>query len=142
MDRLQQTLDPSLMTFALEKENQEPIWVIAEVASTIAKSAKQGLPGGFSFVFPGVKQPLPKNASKSQSANAKSLPSKSGIPKSPMDDLAKEIKRLKLAQDPVRLDSAEAFALEVTPEQLLKLCSSELVGRVRPNREHHVGAMS
>ena len=135
VDRLKQTLDPSLLTFALEKESQEPIWVIAEVASNMAKAAKRTLPGGFGFVMPGPKQPLPKNAAKNESK-------KSGFQKSPMDDLAKEIKRLKLAQDPVRLDSAEAFALEVTPEQLLKLCNSELVGRVRPNREHHVGAMS
>lgn len=145
VDRLQQTLDPSLLNFALETDSPEPIWVIAEVASSIAKAAKQTLPGGFEFMLPGVKQPSPKNAktgSKNQPANSKSLPQKPSFLKSPMDDLAQEIKRLKLAQDPVRLDSAEAFVLEVTPEQLQKLARSELVGRVRPNREHHVGATS
>ncbi len=144
VDRLKQTLDPSLFSFALEKANKQPasISVIAEAVPCNGKSAKPSFAGKFAFLLPGHNQSLPASGSKSLPAKIKESPCKVTLQKSPMDDLEKEIRRLKLAQDPVRLDSAEAFVLEVTPEQLQKLARCELVGRVRPNREHHAGTIS
>jgi hypothetical protein len=38
----------------------------------------------------------------------------------------------------VRLNAAESFVLEATPEQLRAICELPLVGAVRPNRTHRV----
>jgi hypothetical protein len=54
-----------------------------------------------------------------------------------MDELEKALQGLDLAATPVRLDSAQAFVLQVTPDQLKAIADMELVGPIRPNRRHY-----
>ena len=54
-----------------------------------------------------------------------------------MNRLEHELSELGLARKPVRLDSAQSFVVNVTPEQLRAISSLPLVGIIRPNREHH-----
>ena len=54
-----------------------------------------------------------------------------------MDELEKALQGLDLAATPVRLDSAQAFVLQVTPDQLKAIADMDLVGPIRPNRRHY-----
>jgi hypothetical protein len=54
-----------------------------------------------------------------------------------MDELEKALQGLELAATPVRLDSAQAFVLKVTPDQLKAIADWDLVGPIRPNRRHY-----
>lgn len=54
-----------------------------------------------------------------------------------MDELEKALQGLDLAGTPVRLDSSQAFVLQVTPDQLKAIADLDLVGPIRPNRRHH-----
>ena len=54
-----------------------------------------------------------------------------------MDELEKALQGLELAATPVRLDSAQAFVLNVTPDQLKAIADWDLVGPIRPNRRHY-----
>ena len=53
---------------------------------------------------------------------------------SAMDELQQTLNGLSLPRDPVRLDSAQAFVLDVTPGELRQITASNLVGPIRPNR--------
>jgi hypothetical protein len=54
-----------------------------------------------------------------------------------LDRLGKELDTLGL-DEPVRIDSAEAFVVDVTPDQLRALARCPLSGVIRPNRTHRV----
>jgi hypothetical protein len=52
-----------------------------------------------------------------------------------------ESRLLKLTRKtPTRLSYAEAFVLDVTPEQLREIATWPNIGKIRPNRVHHAGA--
>jgi hypothetical protein len=53
-----------------------------------------------------------------------------------MDQLERAFDKLQLPQRPVRLDSAQAFVVDVTPDQLRTISDWDLVGPIRPNRTH------
>lgn len=53
-----------------------------------------------------------------------------------MDQLEHKLCSLGLSQ-PVRLDLAQAFVVNVTPEQLRKIASLESVDAIRPNHIHY-----
>lgn len=53
-----------------------------------------------------------------------------------MDQLESDLKKIRLAEEPIRLDAAQAFVLTVTPEQLREISHHPLVGDIRPNRVH------
>jgi hypothetical protein len=55
-----------------------------------------------------------------------------------MDILEKTILETGIHQKPVRLNAAQAFAIEVTPAQLRAISSSPLAGTIRRNRKHVV----
>jgi hypothetical protein len=55
-----------------------------------------------------------------------------------MDALEGVLKQFVREQALVRLETAQAFVLSVTPEQLRKVIGESLVGWVRPNRTHGV----
>jgi len=54
-----------------------------------------------------------------------------------MDELEKELNALGLGNDLVRLSTASAFVVRVSPTQLRALFGLPLVGIIRPNRIHH-----
>lgn len=55
-----------------------------------------------------------------------------------MDRLERQLTKL-VDHKPVRLDVAQAFVVELAPEQLRAVTLLEEVGLVRPNRTHRVG---
>lgn len=55
-----------------------------------------------------------------------------------MDQLEEELAHLDLAEKPVRLNLAQAFVIELTPEQLRAVSQLPLAGIIRPNRTHQV----
>ena len=55
-----------------------------------------------------------------------------------MDSLERELTSLGLGKDLVRLNTASAFVVKVSPEQLRTVSTIPLVGVVRPNRMHSV----
>lgn len=55
-----------------------------------------------------------------------------------MNQLEEKLAGLDLPEKPVRLDSAQAFVLSVTPEQLRTISNFSLAGLIRPNRVHYI----
>ena len=55
-----------------------------------------------------------------------------------LDEVERKLDTLVLPASPVRLDTAEAFVLDVTPAQLLEIASWDEIGIIRPNRTHVV----
>ena len=55
-----------------------------------------------------------------------------------MDRLERELKKL-VTSETVRLDTAQAFVVDLTPSQLRAVLRLTDVGCVRPNRTHHTG---
>lgn len=53
-----------------------------------------------------------------------------------MDRVEEKLGRLDLPKRPVRLDTAEAFVLSVTPSQLAEISGWDQVGAIRPNRSY------
>jgi hypothetical protein len=58
-----------------------------------------------------------------------------------MDQLQRAFEELELPEQPVRLDSAQAFVVDVTPDQLRMISSWDLVGPIRPNKTHYGSPM-
>lgn len=54
-----------------------------------------------------------------------------------MDRLQRHFRELDLPDEPVRLDTAQAFVLDVTPGQLRQISEWSDVGPIRPNRTHY-----
>jgi hypothetical protein len=54
-----------------------------------------------------------------------------------MDQLEQQLVSI-VRKKPVRLNAAEAFVLNVSPDELRAVCELGLVGAVRPNRTHRV----
>ncbi|WP_254513728.1 hypothetical protein [Anatilimnocola floriformis] len=117
------TLDPSLRQFA-DAANQEPISVIVEVVADAANApyaiVRKGLP-----VAKHERTTIEERGTRTQTKT-----------RSPMDQLELLLKNLNVP-NPVRLDSAESFVARVNPDQLKELAGSDLVGKIRPNRQHH-----
>jgi hypothetical protein len=59
-----------------------------------------------------------------------------------MDRLQQQFRKMDLPEEPVRLDTAQAFVLDVTPEQLRQIAEWPDVGPIRPNRTHYAIAPS
>jgi hypothetical protein len=55
-----------------------------------------------------------------------------------MNQLEEKLMSLNLLEKPVRLDIAQAFVINVTPEQLRVISRFPLAGLIRPNRVHHI----
>jgi len=53
-----------------------------------------------------------------------------------MDRLESELRKL-IGDSFVRLDMAQAFVIDVTPEQLRAVAKLAKTGCIRPNRTHH-----
>ena len=56
---------------------------------------------------------------------------------SAMDQLETSLRALGLEEPPLRLDSAQAFVVRVTPAQLRTISQWPLAGTIRPNRVHY-----
>lgn len=65
-----------------------------------------------------------------------SLPDEDEVPQK-MDVLEKHLQEI-LHNQPVRLDIAEAFCVEATPEQLKRIAELDEVSIIRPNRTYDV----
>lgn len=55
-----------------------------------------------------------------------------------MNKLEEKLDSFDLPEKPVRLDSAQAFVVSVTPEQLRTISQFPLTGLIRPNRAHRI----
>lgn len=135
MELQTQTLDASLQRFAAAANEQEPISVIIEIAPDLARVPSAVVAKGPKLGH----QPVPNPKRNSKTAKpAQQAPAESTIG---MDQLGQLLKKMNLLQSAVRLESAEAFVADVNPTQLKQLASSELVGRIRPNRQHSAQAV-
>ena len=112
-------VDPGLREFAGSTEAADPRSVIIEIAvPSPLVSRKPPEPG---------RQPF---------GSRLAIASKDD-PRKRMDAAATQIVSV-LKQDPVRLDTAEAFVASVSPAELRELLALPVVGMVRPNRTHRV----
>ena len=64
------------------------------------------------------------------------LPADDGAWRHGMDALERELRQL-IGAALVRLDTAQAFVVELTPDQLRKVTSLDEAGAIRPNRRHY-----
>jgi len=53
-----------------------------------------------------------------------------------MDELQRQFQGLDLPDQPVRLDTAQAFVVDLTPNELRQVTEWSNVGPIRPNRTH------
>lgn len=60
--------------------------------------------------------------------------------KGAMDDLENKLHALGVTRNVTRLDVAQAFVVDLSPDQLRSVASLPAVGTIRPNRTHRVSA--
>jgi hypothetical protein len=115
--------DPELRTFANADADGDSRTVIVELS----------LPP---VAFPQERTPRPRGPSTGRAAQLDVDSSVGGDAE--MTKLERELKKMGLGRDLVRLNQAQAFVVNVSPGQLRALSESPLVGAIRPNRIHRM----
>lgn len=121
VDAISKIVDTDLRNFAKDCGTDEPRSVIVELNATplelpVNASQRSGLPR--------MRLSIPVDASQvNQEQKA-------------MDKLESELAALGLGNDLVRLNTASAFVVNVSSDQLRAISSLPLVGVIRPNRTH------
>lgn len=115
----ERVLDPELAKFA-EQDSADKASVIVEL----------------SFESPQVEL-AESRGDEDLSRPFAALPIDEQVERQRMDRLESELESLGIGQM-VRLDTAQAFVVEVTPAQLRAITLLAETGLVRPNRTHHV----
>jgi len=114
---LDKITDPGLAEFA-EKDSTETLNVIVELYFRPDRIPKEERPS-----VPGMKRPVLV------------LPADEAEARKGMDRLEQSLKSLTTGRI-LRLDTAKAFVLDLTPVQLRSVLRLTEVGWVRPNRKH------
>ena len=114
---LSKIADPELAEFA-EKDSTETLNVIVELSFRPHRIPEKERPS-----VPGMKRPIVV------------LPEDEAEVRKSMDRLEKSLKSLTTSRI-LRLDTAKAFILDLTPLQLRSVLRLTEVGWVRPNRKH------
>ena len=121
VDAISKIIDPDLRNFAEDRGEHEPRSVIVELNATplelpVDRSQRSGLPR--------IRFSIPADASQVNEEHQA------------MDKLERELAALGLGNDLVRLNTASAFVVNVSSDQLRAVSTLPLVGVIRPNRRH------
>ena len=121
----QKIVNPELREFAACPDCQELVSVIIELGVPPTPRA----PRSISPPLPPPKLRQPLEASGLPEVEAQSAS---------MDQMEKELAALNLQEEPVRLEAAQAFVVNVNSAQLRAITRLPLAGIIRPNRPHFV----
>jgi hypothetical protein len=111
--------DRELVAFANQVDDNNTLSVLIEVATNAQVQLEESRVDG--------------NSRRS----AVAMPSDETAERQRMDQLEEKLIR-QLKEKPVRLDAAQAFVADLTPQQLRAVSSWNEVGYVRPNRTHRL----